>query len=160
MNRTKACEALGIGARATLSQARLAYRELIRQNHPDIVGATGTNVAVLLNQAIAAIETEPEVPEPDPVAAIDDALLIEAPPEELYARLAVALDVVGDLTYADSSSGYLEALVAFDGAPPSQLVVALQGRGAHTEAMFTLESMGIETPPDLAAVVRAIAEVL
>lgn len=94
------------------------------------------------------------------LVVLDDGLTLNAPSDELFARLAAAMDEVGDLTYADASSGYLEAAVAMGNSSPSQLVVSLQGRGEHTEAFFTLESMGVETPPDLGEVVQAIGAVL
>ena len=133
---------------------------------------------ILLNQAMAALEAGEAEPAdhsavPNGVdgmdgahgghaelVVLDDGLTLNAPSDELFARLAAAMDEVGDLTYADASSGYLEAAVAMGNSSPSQLVVSLQGRGEHTEAFFTLESMGVETPPDLGEVVQAIGAVL
>lgn len=163
---------------ATLAQARDAYRVLVRSNHPDLVGSDGNETMILLNQAMAALEAGEAEPAdhsavPNGVdgmdgadgghaelVVLDDGLTLNAPSDELFARLAAAMDEVGDLTYADASSGYLEAAVAMGNSSPSQLVVSLQGRGEHTEAFFTLESMGVETPPDLGEVVQAIGAVL
>ncbi|MEE9417020.1 MAG: hypothetical protein V3V01_17205 [Acidimicrobiales bacterium] len=165
MDHQQARQALGLDSEASLADARRSYLELVRQNHPDIAGADGAETTVRLNQAIALLEREPGPVPTGPIAEpemrlVDDALLIEAPSDELYSRLAAALDVVGNLTYSDPSCGYLEALVSLGASTPSQLVVSLAARGPHTEAFFALESMGVETPPDLADVVRAIAEVL
>ncbi len=166
----QACQILGVDPSVSLAEAQDRYRRLVRESHPDIAGEQGAEATIRLNLAMQAFEahlahpgdSHALLPEPtvDPVEVVDDALRVEAPPDELYARLAHALDIVGDLTYADASSGYLEAVVAMGNPSPSQLVVSLQGRGAHTEAFFTLEALGVEQPPDLADVVAAIAEVL
>ncbi len=174
VDRQRALTVLQLGAEANLDEARDAYRRLVRTNHPDLIGSDGTEAMILLNQAMAVLEANPEPGAAEPVAetslatsdghpdlvVFDDGLTLNAPADELFPRLAEALDVVGDLTYADASSGYLEAAVSFGNPSPSQLVVSLQGRGEHTEAFFTLESMGIETPPDLVEVVAAIGRAL
>ncbi len=169
VDRLQACEILGLGFDVSPTEARLRYRRLVRANHPDIIGPVGNDLTVLFNQAMAVLEIAPDETSlgtsegqatRDDVVVIDDGLAVEMPADELFIRLAHALDVVGTLTFRDDSSGYLEAVVSLDGSPASQLVVNLQGRGSFTEASFTLESMGTETPPDLAEVVRRIRDAL
>ena len=93
-------------------------------------------------------------PPPDLVAVDDDSLVLEAPPDEVFLRLAEALDGIGAVTYRDPDGGYLEAVVG-DGT--GQLVVSLQGRAFATEAFFTLEPMDTRPAPQIEAVVRSIA---
>lgn len=95
-----------------------------------------------------------ESPPPDLVLVADDGLVLEAPADEVFLRLAEALDDVGAVTYVDPNSGYLEALVG-DGT--GQLVVSLQGRAYATEAFFTLEQLDSRPAPPIESVVRAIA---
>ncbi len=178
VDRERALAVLRLGPEATLQQARESYRGLVRSSHPDLIGADGNEAMISLNQAMAIIEEQPDpvvsgadtdapsVQEsnsseaPIELIVFDDGLTLNAPADELFSRLAEALDKVGDLTYADASSGYLEAAVSMGNPSASQLVVSLQGRGEHTEAFFTLESMGVETPPDLVEVVTAIGAAL
>lgn len=179
VDRQRALQVLHLGADASVQDARDSYRQLVRSSHPDLIGSDGNEAMILLNQAMAALESEAEMSAESSVdvatrpgswseiglddpglVILDDGLTLAAPADELFGRLAEALDEIGDLTYADASSGYLEAAVAMGNPSPSQLVVSLQGRGEATEAFFTLESMGVETPPDLATVVAAIGEIL
>jgi hypothetical protein len=98
----------------------------------------------------------PEPDEPDaPLERVDDdGLVLVAPPDEVFLRLATVIDEIGSVTYADPDLGYLEAVVA-DGT--GQLVVSLQGRAHATEAFFTLEPMDVRPVPALESIVRQIA---
>jgi hypothetical protein len=163
---------LGLDRSATWPDIRREYRTRIRAVHPDVSAGTGGDAA-RLNAAFAALEpayrrgvTPPAPPTPPPprsaatdVAPLvdggyDDGLVLVAPADEVFLRLAAAIDEIGALTYADPDLGYLEAVVA-DGA--GQLVVSLQGRAHATEAFFTLEPMDTRPVPALSTLVRQIA---
>lgn len=88
------------------------------------------------------------------VAVDDDGLALVAPADEVFLRLAMVIDDIGDVTYTDPDGGYLEAVVA-NGA--AQLVVSLQGRAHATEAFFTLEPMDARAVPPIESIVRQIA---
>ena len=178
MTLEEALAAFGLGADTTWPEIRRAYRASMRAAHPDVSTAaprTAAATAARLNAAFALLERvyrrgDPPPPAPTPPAppapkfkpappidlsvVEDDALALVAPPDEVFLRLAVALDEIGDLTYADSEAGYLEALVA---GGTGQLVVSLQGRAHATEAFFTLEPMGAAPVPPIEQIVRAIA---
>jgi hypothetical protein len=175
----EALAAFGLDADTTWPEIRRAYRARMRTAHPDVstdAPRAAVATAARLNAAFALLErvyrrgeqppaapppppaprAKPAPPQPPVDLAVvdDDALALVAPPDEVFLRLAVALDEIGDLTYADSNAGYLEALVA-DGA--GQLVVSLQGRAHATEAFFTLEPMGTAPVPPIDQIVRALA---
>jgi hypothetical protein len=169
----------GLRRDTTWPEVRAAYRSRIRAVHPDVApGASGD--AARLNAAFSALErvyrrgeapppprsapappnpsapatTRAPEPPPDLVAVDDDSLVLEAPADEVFMRLAEALDGIGAVTYSDPDGGYLEAVVG-DGT--GQLVVSLQGRAFATEAFFTLEPMDTRPAPSIETVVRSIA---
>jgi curved DNA-binding protein CbpA len=172
-----ALAALGLDRATTWSEIRTAYRARIRAVHPDLTADSG-GAAARLNAAFSLLERvyrrgepapsagatprrapRPAPPEPplDLALVDDDGLALVAPPDEVFHRLAAAIDDIGDLTYADPEAGYLEALVA-GGA--GQLVVSLQGRAHATEAFFTLEPLGAAPVPELETIVRELAALL
>jgi hypothetical protein len=177
MDVDEALHALGLGRGTTWPEIRSRYRDRIRAVHPDLSRGT-TSDAAHLNAAFAVLEPvyrrglpppRPAPPAPeagartapgpahdgtDVTVVDDDGLTLVAPADEVFLRLAAALDAVGDLTYTDAESGYLEALVA-DGA--GQLVVSLQGRALATEAFFTLEPLDTRPVPAIESVVREVA---
>ncbi len=166
---------LGVRPTTPWSEVRLAYRDRIRRLHPDVAGpgsgehAARTNEAFRVVRAAVAEGTHPApVPTPAPttvpvdvveVAVLDDeGLELVAPPDEVFDRIHAALYAVGQVSYVDPEAGLLECLLETDGHPPSQLTVSLQGRGATTEAFFTLESLDARAAPPLPAVVRLLAQ--
>jgi hypothetical protein len=178
MDVDEALHALGLGRSTTWLEIRSRYRDRIRAVHPDLARGTASDAAHL-NAAFAVLEPVYRRGLPPPRAAApppprsrttprdtpdhdltevtvvdDDGLTLVAPAGEVFLRLAAALDAVGDLTYTDAESGYLEALVG-DGA--GQLVVSLQGRAHATEAFFTLEPLDTRPVPTIESVVREVA---
>lgn len=175
---------LGLDRGTDWPTVRAAYRAAMRVAHPDVAPGDG-EAARRINDAFAVLEPvyrrgEPAPPAPPPVATgvaprprarawqsedepldvervDDDALALVAPAEEVFLRLLDALHDLGDVTYADPESSYLEALVC-DGA--GLLAVSLQGRAAATEAFFTLESLRGAPLPPIESVVRSVADVL
>jgi curved DNA-binding protein CbpA len=183
MDLDDALAVFGLDRDTTWAEVRAAYRSHIRVVHPD-VGAGSSAEAARLNAAFAALErvyrrgeappaprmsqpasssapaasparrsAAPEPP-PDLLAVDDDSLVLEAPADEVFHRLAEALEGIGAVTYSDPDGGYLEAVV---GEGTGQLVVSLQGRAFATEAFFTLEPIDTRPAPDIEAVVRSIA---
>jgi hypothetical protein len=173
MDLDDALAVLGLSRATTWPEIRTAYRNRIRTVHPDLTAGSG-NDAARLNAAFALLEpvyrrgTPPPPlpePEPEPVRRVeepgaeierveDDGLILVAPPDEVFLRLATAIDDIGAVTYADAQGGYLEAVVA-NGT--GQLVVSLQGRAHATEAFFTLEQMDSRPVPPIETIVRQIA---
>jgi hypothetical protein len=163
---------------------RRAYRERIRLLHPDVAGPSSAAVAARTNEAFRVVRAavvageHPVVPTPGggagddavtvapcpdrdgpvEVAVVDDdGLALVAPPDEVFDRLHAVLHTVGQVTYVDPEGGLLECLLETEGHPTSRLTVSLQGRGASTEAFFTLESLDAASAPPLPAVVRLLA---
>jgi curved DNA-binding protein CbpA len=181
MDLDDALAALGLRRDTTWPEVRAAYRTRIRTVHPDVRAGSSADAAVL-NTAFATLErvyrrgeplpparepsapptaatpgtraSEPTPPPPDLVAVDDDSLVLEAPADEVFHRLADAIEAIGAITYRDPDGGYLEAVVG-DGT--GQLVVTLQGRAFATEAFFTLEQMDTRPAPRIETVVRSIA---
>jgi hypothetical protein len=171
----EALEVLGVLPTTPWPDVRIAYRDRIRRLHPDVAGpgsgahAARTNEAFRVVRAAVADGSHPApAPAPAPVAwpaeavevAVldDEGLELVAPPDEVFDRLHAALHAVGQVTYVDPGGGLLECLLETEGHPPSQLTVSLQGRGATTEAFFTLESLDARAAPPLPAVVRLLAQ--
>jgi hypothetical protein len=173
----EALEVLGVHPTTPWPEVRIAYRDRIRRLHPDVAGpgsgahAARTNEAFRVVRAAVAGGAHP-APQPTPVIrpdlrlpdAVEVAVLDEeglelvAPPDEVFDRLHAALHAVGQVTYVDPGGGLLECLLETEGHPASQLTVSLQGRGATTEAFFTLESLDARAAPPLPAVVRLLAQ--
>jgi len=167
MDLDDALRVLGLDRATTWTEIRATYRNLIRSVHPDLTANSGADAA-RLNAAFAVLEPvyrrggpppPPRAPVPrvvlgDVTHVDDDGLVLVAPADEVFLRLAAAIDDIGAITYSDPDGGYLEAVVA-DGA--AQLVVSLQGRAHATEAFFTLEPMDVRPVPALESIVRQIA---
>jgi hypothetical protein len=183
MDLDDALAVFGLRRDTTWTEVRATYRARIRAVHPDVAPGSSAEAA-RLNTAFGALErvyrrglpppgpdptgapaaptpsspaagaARPGPPPTDLVAVDDDSLVLEAPADEVFLRLAEALDGIGAVTYSDPDGGYLEAVV---GEGTGQLVVSLQGRAFATEAFFTLEPMDARPAPDIDAVVRSIA---
>jgi len=134
---------------------RRSYRARIRAAHPDVVGGSAT-VAADLNIAFATLvrerraggsadEPEPTVPHQTLTSDVnllgDDTLVVDAPPDETFGRVLVALDLIGEVSYVDRTGPIAEAIVVLDDGTSHSLVVSFQGRGPGTEVFATLESI-------------------
>lgn len=176
----EALELLGVHPTTPWPEVRTAYRERIRLLHPDVAGAGSGPNAARTNEAFRVVRAavangahpaRPTAPAPAAilvadlleeaveVAVLDDeGLELVAPPDEVFDRIHAALHTVGQVTYVDPDAGLLECLLETEAHPPAQLTVSLQGRGATTEAFFTLESLHAGAAPPLPAVVRLLAD--
>lgn len=179
---------LGVSADHDSAELRLAYRTEVRRVHPDLnrsADATAATVALreayellaaLLGSPRAEDTTEqqdpptgppPDVAPPAPAHRIaarleaDDTIALGASREEVGMALLDAAHLLGDLTYVDLGTGFLEVLVEFDGAPTSSLAMALQGRGnGEVEVFCSIEPLsGGEVPP-IDAVTRLLLHTL
>jgi curved DNA-binding protein CbpA len=90
---------------------------------------------------------------------------LAAPVGTVFAAVREAAEVLGELRYADASSGVLETIVHWDGWPPASLLVELIQQDQQTLATCTLESLtGAAGPPirrvvaELHRIMTALAE--
>jgi hypothetical protein len=184
----EALAVLGLSSGASMTDARDAYRRLVRTHHPDIVGNQDTGRAARLTEAYAVlratarssgrntIDPGPDGPTSPPVTpaptrsayeeaveaerAGGDTLLVHAPANETYAALFEAAGRIGHIAYFDRQLGIIEAIVRFEGGPSCSLLITLQGRVNGTEAFLTLESIEAGATPPLAPVVDALVDEL
>ncbi len=177
---------LGLAPGVTLADARRAYRQLVRTQHPDVVGPSGTAATARLTAAFAFLRASsssddqpivvapppptaapPPPPPPSPERsaydeAVDaelaagDTLLVHAPADETFAVLFDAASRVGHIGYFDRQLGILETIVRFEGGPTCSLLITLQGRAHGTEAFCTLESIEADPTPPLRPVIDVL----
>ena len=163
MDTAEARAILGLHGRADPEEARLAFRRLLREAHPDrndasdaaartreIVGAyralrDGPPVESNLEAAAASDEVDDEVDDEvfgDAITLVDtDTIGIALPAEEAFAVLLEVAHRVGDVTYLDRQNELLEALLRTEQGVTVSMVISLQGRAnGVTEAFVTLEA--------------------
>jgi len=142
---------LGVARQTEWELVRRSYRSRIRAAHPDVVGGSAAEAADL-NIAFAALVRERraggsvDVPEHQTLTndvnlVGDDTLIVDAPPDETFGRVLVALDLIGEVSYVDRTGPIAEAIVVLDDGTSHSLVVSFQGRGLGTEVFATLESI-------------------
>jgi hypothetical protein len=175
----EALRTLGLSPGATSRDARDAYRQLVREAHPDLDdsgdAAAATRATARLTEAYAivrrslaeppaAVAPVPDAP-PEPTyrerAAIDgDSLLLDVPADEAFAVLFEAAGRVGHVAYFDRQLGLLETVVRFEGGPTCSVLITLQGRAFGTEAFITMESIEAAATPPIGPVVDALVDEL
>lgn len=183
MDRRRAAALLGVALDAPPDEVRRAFRALIRARHPDQAG--GTSAATIDSALLIEAHRTLRAPAPRPAAAppppsapprpraatpvdarVDgDSLLIDDDPAVVMARLVEAGHQIGEITYLDRSSGYLEVLVQVcepDDLSPAavSLVASLQGRAEGIEVFCTAERLDGRPSPPVAPLVEALAEAL
>lgn len=177
MTPAEACELLGVDPGTDWDHVRQRYRDRIRRAHPDVSGGS-TAQAAALNVAFATLvrerrnrdatgPTEPgaaaqPVAPPQTISAdvalVDGhTLVVEAPPDETFARVLVALDLIGEISYVDRTGPIAEAVVVLEDGTSHSLVVSFQGRGLGTEVFATLESIETVASAPPAQVLRTLA---
>jgi hypothetical protein len=167
MDRAEAAAVLGVGDRASSRQVRAAYRERIRERHPDRAGPNATLDAARIIEAYqvmsepapapASVPAPPSRPaprqeQPEHLVTLvdDDTVGFAFPADEVFALLVEAADDIGDVTYVDPDAGLLEVLVTLAFGGPWSVVVSLQGRVDRVEAFCTVEALdGSDTRPGL-----------
>lgn len=171
MRRDDALAVLGVPADADSAAVRRAFRQRLRETHPDLNGAAdATERTVRLTTAYRLLVDSPPLdhtPPPQPEAEQPEGQEIEAdgvevmlvdaatiglavPATEALPMLIEAAHQLGDITYLDPGAGLLEVVVEFVGAPTSSVVLSLQGRATGvTEVFCTVEPLsGGEAPSD------------
>jgi hypothetical protein len=150
MDRAEAARLLGVRPDASPDEVRDAFRSLVRGQHPDVVGAGGTETTALLIEANRTLRTPPTAaadeaaapadrpPTVSPAGPVDarvagDSLLVDAEPSVVMARLVEAGHALGDVTYLDRSNGIVEVLLQLRDPDDERLVAAslvasLEGR--------------------------------
>jgi hypothetical protein len=183
VDRTEAAALLGVPRDASVRQVRAAYRQRIRERHPDRAGPGATLDAARIIEAYRTLSdprpvTTPSAPAPAspaapappaPVASRptdgrvtlvdDDTVAFSFPADEVFVLLVEVADEIGDVTYVDPDAGLLEVLVTPVGSGPWSVVLSLQGRSDQVEAFCTVEALdGSEARP--AAVVNLLLDSL
>jgi hypothetical protein len=155
MERAEAAALLGIEGEATEPQLRAAYRQRIRERHPDRAGPGATIDAARIIEAYRVLSDPAPAPAPTPaptpartpdagglVTLVDDETVGFAfPADEVFVLLTEVADEIGDITYIDPDAGLLEVLVTPVGSGPWSVVLSLQGRADRVEAFCTVEAL-------------------
>jgi curved DNA-binding protein CbpA len=166
---------LGVSPTDEWDAVRVAYRRLIRQQHPDRAGPGATVRAAQLNDAYRVLSralqvqtldgtrprrrlADPPPPRFDAHIEGADTLVVEASRDEAFSQLLEAGHVVGAVSYVDRSSAIFEVVVKHEGEACS-FVVSLEGEG-KTEAYCTLESMERSQRLSPTPIVRQLAAAL
>ncbi|MBV9953206.1 MAG: DnaJ domain-containing protein [Acidimicrobiia bacterium] len=155
MDRHEAAAVLGVHDTASTRQVRAAYRQRIREHHPDRAGPDATVDAARIIEAYEVMSAPAPAPAPAPVTAPsrrgrpdhsvmlvdDDTVAFAFPADEVFALLVEAADDIGDITYVDPDAGLLEVLVTLAFGGPWSVVISLQGRMDRVEAFCTVEAL-------------------
>lgn len=183
MDRHEAARLLGVAPTATADEVRDAFRALIRSRHPDRAGATATASAARLIEAHRVLrapspgpdrDDAPDASRSDPprrpqgyaagpvdVRQAGDSLLVDADPATVMALLVDAGHALGEITYLDRASGFVEVLLQVqqeDAVAPVavSLVASLQGRADVVEVFCTVERLDGHPAPAVAPFVDAL----
>ncbi len=164
MDIATALTVLGLDGRAEWRQIRTAHRNAIRRSHPDTGGST--DVAARVNEAFDVLADATDGgsrPLPAPPAATQPSkrsspesaptVMRSDSPTELLLSLADVGHDVGAVVFVDPLAGLLEIIV---GAEPGvgQLTVAVgEPTDDGVRVSFTLEPLGVATPPPIGEVV-------
>jgi hypothetical protein len=172
---------LGVGPRASAEELRTAFRRKLRRAHPDLVpdDPEATLATARLVSAYALLRhtslrhagpTPACTPATDPgviasslattIILDGDSLTYPAPPDEVYRRLLVAADQLGELTYVDPDARLLDTVITTADGTACSLLASLQGRALGTEVFFTLEPLGQGRCPPVEPLVAELAALL
>lgn len=88
-----------------------------------------------------------------------DTLLLHAPPDQAFMRLLEASDELGEISYADRSSGVFEVIVPHDGETCSLLIIIEHHRHGAV-AYCALESLERVASPSATSIVHRLAAAL
>ena len=159
MDTAEARAILGLHGQADPEEARLAFRRLLREVHPDRNDAS--DAAARTRAIVGAYRALRDAPTADPIieaaaehettAADDDdgITLVDAdtigialPADEAFTVLLEVAHRIGDVTYLDRQNELLEALLRTEQGVTVSMVISLQGRASGvTEAFVTLEAL-------------------
>lgn len=162
-----ALQTLGLEPTAPWEDVRSAYRSGLMSSHPD--RDDSPDAAAETDRIVAAFRTLREATGDgaatvlslfDPADAVGAPLVLDARHGDVFERLLEAMGTVGEISYIDRESGFLQTTVERAGFAASHLTVEITPLGIHSQALFTLETLGTGSPPDLADVVAEIGEQL
>ena len=169
---------LGVKVTDTWADVRRAFRATIRARHPDTSAEDNANAsAARVTEAYALLRREwhqpgtapppvtptrvdsPERETEDRISLIGtDTIVVPAPGGEAFARLVDAAHSLGEVSYIDRASGFLEVVVTVLGGPACSVVVSVQGRATgDTEAFVTIEPLGRGPAPPVEPFAAALA---
>ena len=150
---------LGLDEKSTWAEIRHAYREKIRQAHPDAGGSF--EPAASLNAAMAVL-TRTFVPAQTVEESATDELVFLAPQSEVFDRLRRALDAVANVVVADADAGLLVGDLRHE-IGFGRLVVEVHSpvdRAQQSTVEFTLDQLGSHPAPRIDDVVRELARLV
>ncbi len=176
MHTDEARRLLGVAADAEPDQVRVAYRRLVREQHPDRnTSADATERTIELTTAYrllvdapvdagASDAAETRTVEPEPplldlsIDLVDDTTIaLGAPGDETLFLLSETAHRLGEITYLDPAAGLIEVIVEFVEAPTSSVVFTLQGRATGvTDVFCTVEPLSGGEAPPVDAVTRLV----
>lgn len=90
----------------------------------------------------------------------DGSLLIVAPADETFLVMVEAASDVGELAHVDEQLGLVELVVRPPGGPTCSVLITLQGRATHTEALCTMVSIEAAPTPPIGPVLDLLCEAL
>lgn len=182
MQRSEACDVLGVRADATWPDVRAAYLRLVREHHPDTAAdeadagfRTIRTAQITAAYSVLAAELRPAGPPPPPdfvphveTANLDDALdgsrrvLLAAGLDDAFVAMLEVAHLVGVVSYVDRQSAVLETIVTAAPGEATSLLVFLEPGEVEgiSEAFLGVESLGGHAPAPLDPLVDRIAELL
>lgn len=174
MDRDRARRLLGVEPDSSPTELRRAYRSMMRRHHPDVApdDPTATGRASDLSAAYTVLsspEADPSIehpmrpaPDPPPHTEIraDGAVIVEAPGPETFMRVHDALETIGDVTYRDRSSGFLQAIIQPANGPLCTMAVAIEARAVDSLVLVSLDSMDSNDAPPIEPILQEIARLV
>ena len=175
MNRERALRTLGLEKGAQPADINRAYRELIRQAHPDAGGST--SVAARITEAYHWLQragsSPPPPPKPSPPksaapfeARTDDSLVLHLLAGDVFARLVEAGHYLGEVSYIDPSTGMVQVTFTADNGVVCQLAATVQAnpvfgsRQRETQVEFTLDPLASGQAPPIGQVVAQLVRLI
>ncbi len=108
-----------------------------------------------------AASAAPAAEGPSIVLVDAETIGIDVPAIDVVPMLVDAAHQLGDISYLDPTTGLLEVIVEFVGAPTSSVVLTLQGRASGvTEVFCSVEPLSGGEAPAADAVTRLLARTL
>lgn len=180
---TAALGVLGFSHPVSWEDVRSAYREQLRQAHPDVPGGSDSGRTEEIVTAFRFLREATKDGLVEPVTVLGRYLAAEAaelapegelgealpvvrvqsqpnPGATVVRRVAEAMAHLGQVSGLDHSAGLIQAVVTEPGYAPSQLTAEVIESGGNVDprVLFTLEPLGGGDAPPLVDLVRRLAE--
>jgi hypothetical protein len=173
MDPDEAAHVLGVPPGADPVVLRSAYRQLIRDRHPDHAGQDHTAAAARIIEAytvlrrVAPVPAPPAAPAPpppddrSPVAPFgDDTLVVHGRADVVVRMLLDAAHDLGEVTYVDLGAGLVQLVVTFEGGPVCLFLLTLHRRAGHVEVHLAVDSLDARPAPPIGAVMALLVDVV